>query len=633
MSTGAEPPGHRLDKGKGRARSPDPTESTPLLGSSSGSYASSVDPESPPHARRLCSKLLSVFLLSLSLCVLVLLLLVVVIFTYRARAASASPDDILQHALVVRGPDRVDVINTTGDGAIWMRIYGRIGLDAGHIAGVNTADGDSIVQDVWKAVGRWGIRRLDRVSVNLSRIAVVAEEDPDHPLTTITLPPLELPLTANPPVDQSWLTPVAMPVLIRPTKDAKTLMRFVRQSWKEGSIRVQASIEQVDVLGGGLHDGSWRRRVQISHSNIETAVHISSEFHSSTLPLLILMEAVPRLPGLPHPGEELPDASRFVSLDAFLIKSADDTLTISANATLNNPIDTSLNATVPSLPFVVYLPPNGTAPPVPLAHVQSPPFALTHGNTTLGLTGVVLPLPRNASHSLSDFLGAYVSARDADILLGTTLLPGVRIPTKFPAPHPAPQILRDVKIKDMKVKPVGQGMVASGTVLARVALPPGIEVGIDVVRVFPDVLVYDGEVPESHMSPVQTPSFKVLNFPVDDGDRDVPPQPPLPEPLPERAFAHIRPEDWLPALSEPGESGPGEGTVVNVSANIVEVPLEVLPGREREFSNFVSKVSRLESCASQSDSESDVGGVWDRWCIGGSAGRGRRRCSRQRLAV
>ncbi|KAH9921816.1 uncharacterized protein B0H18DRAFT_1020320 [Fomitopsis serialis] len=574
MSSDSEPAGHRVDKGKGRARSPDPTESTPLLGSTSGSYISSVDPESPPHTRRLYSRLLTVFLASLSLCFLALLLLIIIILSYRARAVSASPDEIIRHALVLRGPDRVDVLNTTGDGGIWMKIHGRVGIDAGHVAGVNTAEGDSLVGDAWKAIGRWGIRRLDKVSVNLSTIAVVPEGDPGNTLTTITLPPLELALTANPPSDNSWLTPVAIPVLIRPTKDAKTLMRFVRQSWKEGTIRVQASIEQVNVTGGGLSDGGWRRRVRISHSDIQTAVHIS----------------IPRLPGLPHPGDDLPDASQFVNLESFLIKSANDTLTISANAIITNPIQSSLNATVPSLPFIVYLPPNGTSPPVPLAHVQSPPFAFSYGNISLALTGVVLPLPRNASGALSDFLGAYVSAHDADILLETTLLPDVRVPTRFPAPHPPPQILHDVKIKDMKVKPVGQGMVASGTVLARVVLPPGIEVGIDVVRVFPDVLVYDGEVPEGGARVERRPDFKVLNFPVDDGDRDVPPQPPLPDPLPERAFAHIRPDDWLPALSVPGEQGPGEGTVVNVTAEIVEVPLEVLPGREREFSNFVSKV-------------------------------------------
>ena len=153
------------------------------------------------------------------------------------------------------------------------------------------------------------------------------------------------------------------------------------------------------------------------------------------------------------------------------------------------------------------------------------------------------------------------------------------------------------------------------------------------MRVFPDVLVYDGEVPESRASPTQAPQFKVLNYPLNDGDRDVPPQPPLPDPLPERAFAHIRPEDWLPALSEPGESGPGEGTVVNVSADIVEVPLEVLPGREREFSNFVSKVSKFVVCILQSDSESDLGCIWDARCTSGPAGRGCRRCSCQRPSL
>ncbi|TFY59234.1 hypothetical protein EVJ58_g5905 [Rhodofomes roseus] len=572
MSSDSEAAGRLIDKGKGRARSPDPTERTPLLGSTSGSYTSSVDPGRPPLTRRLYSRLLTVFLASLSLCVLALLLLIVIIFSYRARAVSASPDEILQHALVVRGPDRVDVLNTTGDGGIWMMIHGRVGFDAGHVAGVNTAEEDGFIEDAWKAIGRWGIRRLDKVSVNLSTITVVPEGDSGHALTTISLPQLELSLTANPPSDSSWLTPVAIPVLIRPTKDAKTLMRFVHQSWKDGTIRLATA-----------HTGLPPRHT-------DGSAHIQCVLSPLVTLLLRVTLAVPRLPGLPHPGDDLPEASQFVKLDSFLIKSSNDTLTISANATLMNPLESFINATVPSLPFIVYLPPNGTSPPVPLAHVQSPPFAFSYGNISLALAGVVLPLPRNASGLLSEFLGAYVSAHDADILLETTLLPDVRVATKFPAPHPPPQILRDVKIKDMKVKPVGQGMVASGIVHARVVLPPGIEVGVDVVRVFPDLLVYDGEVPESTAHERLEPEFKVFNFPLDDSDRDVPPQPPLPDPLPERAFAHIRPDDWLPALSVQGEQGPGEGTVVNVTASIVEVPLEVLPGREREFSNFVSKV-------------------------------------------
>jgi hypothetical protein len=69
-----------------------------------------------------------------------------------------------------------------------------------------------------------------------------------------------------------------------------------------------------------------------------------------------------------------------------------------------------------------------------------------------------------------------------------------------------------------------------------------------------------------------------------------PPPPPLPEPLPERAFGRIRPTDWLNAISVPLDSDDGEGSAVAVSAKIVDVPLDVLPGREREFSDFVGKV-------------------------------------------
>lgn len=71
---------------------------------------------------------------------------------------------------------------------------------------------------------------------------------------------------------------------------------------------------------------------------------------------------------------------------------------------------------------------------------------------------------------------------------------------------------------------------------------------------------------------------------------EAPPAPPLPDPLPDRAFGHIRPEDWVPSTSFPIESGEHEGTAVEVFADIVDVPLEILPGRDREFRSFVGKV-------------------------------------------
>ena len=113
--------------------------------------------------------------------------------------------------------------------------------------------------------------------------------------------------------------------------------------------------------------------------------------------------------------------------------------------------------------------------------------------------------------------------------------------------------------------------------------------GLEAGRVFPDVLVFDGEVPESENEDEEEGNLKKKN-------RNTPPPPPdhpLPDPFPERAFAHIKPDDWLVADSVPVQSGPHEGSAVQVSARIVDVPLQVLPGRDREFRNFVGKVRSL----------------------------------------
>jgi hypothetical protein len=137
----------------------------------------------------------------------------------------------------------------------------------------------------------------------------------------------------------------------------------------------------------------------------------------------------------------------------------------------------------------------------------------------------------------------------------------------------------------MKVKPTSSGvMLASGTVFASAVLPKGMNVALDVSSVFPELLVFDGPVPD--------------NVTVLDGDgggngddEDGLPEPiTFPDPLPERAFAHVRPDTWLEALSVPINPPEGEGSTVAVSAKLVDVPLEVLPGRQREFSNFVGKV-------------------------------------------
>ena len=135
----------------------------------------------------------------------------------------------------------------------------------------------------------------------------------------------------------------------------------------------------------------------------------------------------------------------------------------------------------------------------------------------------------------------------------------------------------------MKIKPSGTTFLASGVVQASIVLPKGIAVGMTVYKVLPEVIIFDGEVPSSI----------VVGRNSDDTD-DLPPKMPLPDPLPERAFGHIRPRDWLPSVSEPIQlRDEEEGSAYTISAKVVDVPLEVLPGRQKEFRNFIGKVCFL----------------------------------------
>jgi hypothetical protein len=131
----------------------------------------------------------------------------------------------------------------------------------------------------------------------------------------------------------------------------------------------------------------------------------------------------------------------------------------------------------------------------------------------------------------------------------------------------------------MKIRPSGTTFLASGVVQANIVLPKGISVGMTVYKVLPEVIIFDGEVPPS-----------IINRKNSDDTDDLPPKMPLPDPLPERAFGHVRPNDWLPSVSEPIELQEEEGSAYTISAKVVDVPLEVLPGRETQFSNFVGKV-------------------------------------------
>ncbi|TFK77330.1 hypothetical protein BDN72DRAFT_953780 [Pluteus cervinus] len=545
---------HSIDKGKRRA---DPTERTPLLAVPTASGSSNTPDESTTSsrstARHLRVKLLSVFLISLSTCVLAIILVALLAWSYASRAADLTAGDVLEHGLTFRGPDRLDVIKATEDG-IWVNAELRIGIDAGSLIGVNTnSSGDSYLEALWKSLGRWGVRRLDRVSLYMSTLHVCSHSSGAE-LAQLVLPPLDLPLNADPPHTVDWLTPVSTTAFVKLTSDAETLIGFLKDSWKRGSVTTDVRAQHIIVRGGSISEHSWRDRFSRKMEHVQLALQLD----------------IPPLAGLPKPGQngELPSVNDILTLTSFSVNSSDSELILTANATMSNPLPGYIASTVPSLPFIVSLPGSNPGSLLNVASVKTAPIISTHPNITLDVAGTILPLPSSASALLSTFLDNYLSGQDNSITISSSILPGFSVETLFPAPHPRPQVLRDVTIRDMKVWPSGGGFITSGTVFARLYLPKGMHLTLDVFQVLPDVLVFDGEVPDD------VPGLHAQTDP----------------PLPEGAFGHIRPEDWLPALSVEDDIPDSEGSVYIITAKVTDVPLEVLPGRQKEFRSFVGKV-------------------------------------------
>lgn len=205
----------------------------------------------------------------------------------------------------------------------------------------------------------------------------------------------------------------------------------------------------------------------------------------------------------------------------------------------------------------------------------------------------MLPIPATAFPSLSLLVSRYLAGQPNALFVSSPLLQQLdEIEVEFPAPNPKPQVLRDVTIRDMKINPFGSNFLASGIVEGKIVLPKGINVGLEVSNIFPDVLIFDGEVPgDDKLFEHGTTTHKHHKNDSDSHLPPAPPEPPLPSPLPSHAFARVRPDDWLPSLSARVEPPDDDaGATYSISAKVVDVPLEVLPGRQKEFSNFVTKV-------------------------------------------
>lgn len=146
----------------------------------------------------------------------------------------------------------------------------------------------------------------------------------------------------------------------------------------------------------------------------------------------------------------------------------------------------------------------------------------------------------------------------------SNIVQDLELDVSFPGPRPAPKLIKSITVRDMRISESRGGMRASGLVVAEIELPEHLRgVEVDVTGVLPDVLVFDG-------------------VPTEGGDVD-----PDELPYPLKAFGRIHPDEYLPATSQPSPELPG---ILLVEAPIHDVPVQVLPGRDKVMSDFVSKI-------------------------------------------
>ncbi|KAI5116250.1 hypothetical protein M0805_007964 [Coniferiporia weirii] len=587
-------------KGKLRAipDSEESSETTPLLGPSNQLIRDDTpSTEFTRQRRRLVVLLSTVFVSALGLCLLLVLSVLAISYSYSTKVSDAVREGALDRALVVQGPERIDVLNAT-EGSVWLQVDVNVGIDAETAIGaVLEPTGKERnwfgIIEIQKAFGRWAVQQVGQLTVSSGEVSLFSE---DKFLANVTAPTISLSLTIGHPNDFSWLTPLSLPVQINVTTNATDLTAFAEESWRTGFMKGRALVSRLSVRGGPEGGNGWRSRLKAKKDHIIVPARLK----------------IPDLPGLPSPGRDtpFPEFSDLVTLKSFNVASVNHTISIRASASVIDPMPPSLSMRIPSIPFFVSLSDANTTRMTTVTVVtgRTYPFSITHPNVSVSVVGTVLPIPRSASPILSTFLSAYLAGLDAPITVGTPLLPTLRIPTVFPGPHPKPRILQDAQIKDMRISLRGESVLASGIVYAHVVLPLGIDVGLDAQRAWPDVLVFDGEVPNDgddteSSNIINTgllgPSRNMFSTPSrasEDEEKNGSkgrthiPKEPLPDPLPPRAFARIRPDDWIPALSKLVPSPDGEPVVYEVYAQVTDVPLEVLPGRDALLRSFITKV-------------------------------------------
>lgn len=246
---------------------------------------------------------------------------------------------------------------------------------------------------------------------------------------------------------------------------------------------------------------------------------------------------------------------------------------------------TEINATIPyGLPFSVVIPnPDGKGEKL-LAEVITEPVILDHraADIKLRMSGRVISDPSDGDSPLGPFIHNFLTGQDNAMTVrgmskyptftsNTTEKPpkwaldslkSIEIKLIIPGPQPPPKVINAMSFEHMRISRSEGETRCTGTVIVEIDLPDGIGgIDVDVEKVLPEVYMFDG--------------------PVQDGDGE--------EEYPPGAFGHVKPADYLNSTTVKGLD-PAFPNRLTVRAPMVDVPVQILPGRSRLLADFVRKV-------------------------------------------
>ena len=110
----------------------------------------------------------------------------------------------------------------------------------------------------------------------LSSIDITSQYDHATLLASVATPPFQIPLTANPPEDISWLTPLSIPVHTHLSNSVTAWLEFARESWRSGYAVARVTISHADIKGGPWEWRTWRSVFTLSRSNLTLGLRMKS---------------------------------------------------------------------------------------------------------------------------------------------------------------------------------------------------------------------------------------------------------------------------------------------------------------------------------------------------------------------